>query len=143
MTVSIRYYGSNGTVGQHKDAFVIFALNSDMLDASEERLVRFRLGEKAAFKQLKGAYKNVIETSYLVNVDLSGDLCQLVSDIYDLASDYDQESVLVVEKNREANLVFIDNSQPVYLGKFQESNPSEAIALGNWTLDGSTFWIVK
>lgn len=140
LTKSKSYYGSNGTVNSEKEAFCLFALNS--LLKNEKEMVEKYLN--VAVKQVTGCYKNEIEPSYLVvlPVDGSVDLVQLMSDIIDLCSRNGQESVKIVNSERDAVLSYMDDGRLEFLGKFQQSNPAEAIALGNWTLDGSNFWCV-
>lgn len=140
LTVSKDYYGSNGTVNKGEDKpFILFTLNAG---ESEQRLAElFLLGN---LKKVKGCYKDQVDVAYLL--PLTGEFeCdfKMVERLERLCKYYKQESYLVVDKKRRATLVYLSPHKTECLGTFQSSNPAEAIASGNWTLDGSTFWIVK
>lgn len=82
------------------------------------------------FKIVKGSYKGTLETSILVIVDTDAKW----NFIQDLAFRDGQESILLVNENRKANLVYRDYSvEPI--GDFRNVSAVQAAELENWTLD--------
>ena len=139
--VSKSYYGSNGTVnkGDNKP-FIMFALNSG--SKQERRLIELYLQRNV--KEVVGCYKRVQEPAYILV--LSGNFLEdkpVIERLLRLTDHYHQESILLVDSKRKASLMYLESEDTEDIGYFVRSNPAEAIALGNWTLDGSTFWVCK
>jgi hypothetical protein len=140
LTVSSTYYGSN-PVNDKSHAFVIIEVNTT--EADEQAYVESMLG--CNVKPLVGCYCNNINPSYLVPLPHdSVDCFHLMEKVEKLCLAHRQESMLVVNSARKASLVYFDQAGHVEnLGVFQKSSPAEALKLGNWSADGSQFWIVK
>lgn len=141
LCVSKEYYGSNGTVNKTQKPFVMFAMNAGK-DLEQDLAELFLMSN---VKKVKGCYKDQMEDAYILvlTCNFQEDL-KLIDRLERLCKHYNQESYLIVEENRDASLVYLDGGGKIErIGKFVRSNPAEAISLGNWTLDGSTFWICK
>ena len=90
--------------------FYIFALNTN--DAKEPHILLDKGLNTKQFKTLQGSYKGQVETSYLVDADFQGI-------VWDLAREYNQESILYVDENRNAYLEYLADGRIEKLGKFQ------------------------
>lgn len=94
---------------------VIFALNSP----NDELRLR-QAGLKANnYKRLQGMYKGIAEDSYIIDmahIDL----------IIDLAIEHKQESIMVLDEDRNAKLVYLANMSEESLGQLVEVSASEA-----------------
>ena len=101
-------------------------------------LMMFGLGYKRAF----GSYNGSIEKSFVV--DASEDTA--LEHLRDLASEYGQESILVVQDdaNRSADLFFTFPKTIQRLGSFQAITALESRDLESWSLvDNQYYGIVK
>jgi len=127
-----------------KDAFVIISVfrnnkplfeNIDNTAKAVTHLQSFGLKTKI----VDGVYKGDSEKSILVpiinqNFDLST--------VKQLASIYDQESILFVDSDRNAKLIFLKNSLGNQnLGKFISVPKGIAIQVENYTFDGKDHYI--
>jgi hypothetical protein len=105
-----------------------FAENTDNTCAVACELVH----RDIPFKVVIGCYKGVKELTFLVH----GDNYQVA---YELAKRYEQESILVVDENRNATLGYLDG-RPDERYKWAEASPNN---LGDaYTLDPETgiYW---
>ena len=110
--------------------FVILALN---YDHAEEEIVHLRELD-LNIKALRGSYKGTKERSYLVIVDTISDFKKAIK----LADNANQESILYVDKEREASLIPINSEMPQqYLGNWKEYF-GDVSNLDAWTQDPST-----
>jgi len=82
-----------------------------------------------SFKEVLGMYKGVSETSFFVEYNNGGALADLNS----LASFYDQESILHLDEDRNASLVYCDSDEETKVGLFQAIDKSEAFKLDAYT----------
>jgi len=79
-------------------------------------------------KKVKGVYKGVEEDSFLVVTKDTGG-------ILELANSFNQEAVLHVSPMREASLVFLSDTPPVYQGIWTEVTKHTAQYQDNYTMD--------
>lgn len=96
------------------------------------------LSKEGLFLPVKGCWKGTHEVSFKVNITNDVDFdCVLT-----LARMFDQESVLVIDEEREAWSFLSDDSQ--YLGHFVAVSKGEALP-ASWTFDpeSDTYFIVK
>ncbi len=107
--------------------------NSNATEDLESYLTKVNM----LFKPVTGVYKGVMEQSFLV---LTINPYGMIS----LAEQYGQESVLFVDGNREATLIFTDaETPPRYVGKWTSIIASEAVRSENYTQDGDNFYTTK
>lgn len=116
--------------------FAMFATNSKVGDALSMKLMT---DNNIGFKQVLGSYKGQTENSFVAIVNDDAKL-NVIIDIADLWS---QESILVVDENRKAKLVFMKGLEVQKLGDFRPIDVLEAQNLDNWTLDGTQYYAVK
>jgi hypothetical protein len=90
------------------------------------------------FKSVLGSYNGVQENSYVVDASTDNAL----NDVLELAVNYNQESILIVDENRIASLYFIKTGLTTKLGNFTSISALEASKLDNWTLDGTDYYSV-
>lgn len=100
--------------------------NQNRTDSLERRLH----AEGLATVQVNGCYNGKRERSILVVDDAPyNDLCELA--VLKLAKWYDQESVLAVDANRQARLIFFDHSDDQAsfesIGQWRAVNKSEVM----------------
>lgn len=88
------------------------------------------------YKQVMGVYNNQEETSFLVVTDDMPNMMRL-------AELFRQDCMLHSDKNRECSLVWTNDRQPQYCGKWTEVNTIEACGAGNYTRDGDKFYITR
>ena len=123
--------------------FIMFALNSGLCKTAELELVKFAL--QVPVKQVQGCYLNEIEDAYVVpfepgNVYENGKLMESVTK---LARQYNQESILLSDQERNSFLYFIEIDSWKPIGVFTRVSPSEAMDGEAWTRDGNQFWTCK
>jgi len=81
------------------------------------------------YKLVSGRYNGEDEASFLLpNIS--------EADALSIATLFNQESILVVDENREARLVFTNDSEPTSLGWFTRGESKD-----NFTLDGDIKYI--
>ena len=99
-----------------KRPVVIFALNTP----NDELRLR-KAGLKANnYKRLQGMYKGIAENSYIVDmahIDL----------VIDLAIDHKQESIMVLDEDRNAKLVYLADMREESLGQLIAVSEKEAM----------------
>ncbi len=105
----------------------------DEYDATRhEKLQRFLKNEGFAFKPVKGYFNGVIENSYVVMLHGEKFLESLLEAMFN--SDFRQESILYVDANRYAKLIYNDEEE-VELGKFHAIDKSLVKTLSAYTYD--------
>ena len=111
---------------------VIFALNT----VNDELRLR-QAGLKANnYKRLQGMYKGIAEDSYIVDmahIDL----------VIDLAIEHKQESILLLDEDRNAKLVYLADMSEESLGQLVEVSASEASNQLAYTYNPETkqYWV--
>ena len=90
----------------------------------------------------EGAYKGVPERSILV-IDERPNTDECYNAVIRLANVYNQESVLTVDANRNAHLVFCDGRPPVRLGIFTCVSEEEAKAQDAYTSRAGRYYVCK
>ena len=122
-----------------KSAFVLIALNNDTI--AEDKTILRSLG--LDFKLVEGVYNGVAENSYRVkfsNVEQLADLARI-------AKTHDQESILIVDQERNAKLVYLDGrvDDRVELGTFQNVSELEAKQATSYTyeVDKGYYYLAK
>ena len=114
-----------------KEPFLIFSFFRDgrsPLSPTEETELLERAGLK--YKEVVGVYKGELERSYLV-IDQGDAFVRVL----DLAAKADQDTILVVDENRESQLYFIKSSKTEYLGEFKCVPETEARQVDSYTFD--------
>lgn len=96
---------------------VLLALNTGDGVARELRLIRDALcSDTHMVKVANGCYKGQRETSYLVQIETQCDYLKLMQ----LARDFNQESIMLVDNERQAQLMYCDNEAVEPLGRWKE-----------------------
>ena len=99
-----------------KRPMVIFALNTP-----DDELRLHQAGLKANnYKRLQDMYKGIAENSYIVDmahIDL----------VIDLAIDHKQESILLLDEDRNAKLVYLADMSEESLGQLVAVSETEAL----------------
>lgn len=90
------------------------------------------------FKTVVGVYKGVKEESFVTTPRDASEFSTVLS----LASHFDQESVLHLDSNRRAKLIF-RGGQVEHLGYFTSVPEKIARAQDAYTQDGDDFYIVR
>ena len=115
-----------------KPSFVVIALN-----LASAMLERKALADHGIlnYKAVEGSYKGEKERSYVVTFQTLEDLQQILH----VARTYKQESILVVDVERNAQLMFLNTysggTMPKYVGKFKNVPKFEALEQEAWTYD--------
>jgi hypothetical protein len=117
--------------------FVILALNKET--AWEDR--KILNSRKLKHKWVWGAYKSQIENSYVVPFRDAEHL----NDIMRIARYHNQESILIVDSERNAKLYYLETDKTEDLGQFKAVSKSEAYQHDSYTfdLDTETYYICK
>jgi hypothetical protein len=87
------------------------------------------------YKILDGVYKGVSETSFLVNAKYE-------NQVMELAKAAKQESVLFVDINRNAYLIYLDNNKTEKLGILTRVSEDKALTLDAYSKDGDIYYSV-
>lgn len=113
---------------------------SNELYSNELEIDLIKLG--LPYKKVEGCYKGILEISFYV--ETPNGLNDFV-EIHDLARNYEQESVLNIDKNRKASLIFVNGGTSVSIGTFQQVSEYEAKQSGNYTYDpiNKGYWVCK
>lgn len=113
---------------------VIFAVNDENME------LKLTTGFVQDFKpkRVLGSYKGILETSFVANADTDDKLDAVIQ----LAKQYNQESVLIIDEQRRASLFFIKTGQYEPIGDFRAVDAETAKSLDNWTLDGTQYYAV-
>ena len=127
---------------KEKPSFAIVALNLDSPEA-EHKALRERHITK--FKQVNGSYKGSTERAYVITFTSLTHLQQILF----VGREFNQESILIVDAKRNAELLYLDTVNkgitPKQLGKFVNVSKFEALAGDNWThdIEKDYYYIVK
>lgn len=116
---------------KEKPHVIIIALNSGYDLHAETRMIKEYSGLDS--KPLTGSYKGQCEYSHAVVLNKP-----LIDEkvLLDLARDWKQESVLLLDKDRRAELIFLDkNVQRLPVGRFTAVYDLEALKHDSWTYD--------
>jgi hypothetical protein len=117
---------------------VILALNLDSEELEQQAISTF-LGSEYSRPSLVGCYKGEVERSYIIETTSKS-----LEDILMFAKQYNQESILHLDNERSAVLVY-DMDNMVKLGRFKSA--SKAIALSNdaytYSKETHTYYIVE
>ena len=117
---------------KEKPNFVVLALNCYSKVGDIQALNHFGISR---FKAVQGKYKGQKENAYIVPFNTVEQLQHIIF----VARHFNQEAVLVVDKNRVAELVHLDNSNksmmPEVIGKFQCVSSFEAEVSQNYVYD--------
>ena len=97
--------------------------NKHNTDILETLIVKHGL----SYKHLVGSYKGIREASFLVEYDTQLPL------ILDWAEKLEQESVLLLDEDRNAQLFDFKDQQGVIIGKLQAITSKQAIKLENFS----------
>jgi hypothetical protein len=131
---------------QEKKPVIIFSVyKAGLIDSENERnhenAKKTLASWKIPYKELIGCYKKSQEKSFLVFDNL-----QNMVNIYELVRLNNQESILLLDENRNAELVYIaDNPKREKLGKFKAVDKETAEKKDNFTFDPEykTYWITE
>lgn len=94
---------------------------------------------EATYSIAEGCYKGKTEQSYVV-VSPSDAVSDLINKF---AGRCKQESILLVDSNRHASLLYLDNGKTVGLGRLTEVTESEAKQCDAYTLSNGRYYITK
>lgn len=131
--------------------FVVFSVDKADLPAEINRerqtMVEAQLAARGLrFKKVQGVYKGARETAYIVTLHAQG----LEDTILTLARRYGQESVLQVDFNRFAMLLFLNpgNGGPNVkdfkgVGYWREITADDAANEDNFTQDGDKYYSTR
>lgn len=101
--------------------------------------------QRSRITECRGAYKGVVNPSFEINLEgLSGDAIEYqLSVIYDLAKEYDQESVLVINRLNGCFLIYV-NQKPLgaqYIGQWtKQTKQPETDA---WTKKDGYYYVAS
>ena len=127
------------------DPFYILSAARDTLDAHEikartETLVHQVRGQGYGAALCEGRYGDVDEPSVVVVDETPGtDKCLKI--VMRLARVYQQESILAVDVNGAARLLFLDGSKPLGIGKFTCVSENEAKRAAAYTKRNGRYYI--
>lgn len=126
--------------GIHQEFYIISAHISEVDDVENyirtEWLRRSLNKEDLSYKEVLGVYQEQSEVSFLV---VTQDLTLML----ELAELYNQECLLLSDKNRECSLIYPGDQPPVYVGKWSEVSSIEAINSGNYTRADGKYYITR
>jgi len=96
------------------------------------------------FRIVDGVYKGMVEKSFVIpyEVDNNNDINTLIG----ISEHFNQESVLILDRNRNAKLFFIDGFKITKLGKFTPFTEKEFNLLSDdlkesYTFDGDYYYV--
>ena len=84
-----------------------------------------------------GAYKGKLELAYLIPCD-QDTRAEVEASVLQAAKAANQESVLFLDSEREAYLIFVDNRDTGHIGTWSGIDSAEAASLDAWTLNRET-----
>lgn len=102
--------------------FVILATADTRYTGPKEVAESLQAVHGGNWRPVEGCYKGEREPSYLVTLDDSVTLAHCVA----IASANHQESILLVDEQRQAHLHYIDSGKVEHLGAFVECQPAQA-----------------
>lgn len=110
---------------QNKTSLIIMALN---LKSISDEINYIKSAGLDHLKTLRGAYQGAKEISHLIELKTLVDLQRALS----LAAEYNQDSILVLDVDRNAELFYIGvGIEP--LGRFVNVTEEEALKADAWT----------
>ena len=109
---------------------IILALNSGSLILDINQIRSLGL----PFKCLVGSYKGTLEDSFLVTYDTY----EQYEKVLKLARKFSQESVLMLNEDRDATLYYLESGDLINLGPFVSVLRKIAYSMDAWTLDLKT-----
>ncbi len=109
---------------------IILALNSGSIIEDLKQIRKLGL----PFKCLVGSYEGTLEDSYLITYETMSNLRKIEI----LADKFSQESILILNEDRDTFLYYLDGTAYDDLGKFTEVSRAKAYENKNWSLDLST-----
>lgn len=110
-------------------------------DAAErtDTLRRQIAAQNLSTTEVRGAYNGQTEPALLV-LDAQPDRGDTERTLLRLARQYGQESILAVDANRQATLVFTDGRR-VFLGGFREVTAKQAARAPGYTERAGRYWV--
>ena len=122
-----------------KQRFVLFSIETKLTAHNREKpIVESRLA-KYGFKKVLGSYKGILENSYLVSCKEDDAL----KEVLDLANEFYQESILIVDETGKATLQYLSSpANATIIGRWTSVSALDAQSLDNWTLDGTDYYSV-
>lgn len=105
--------------------FVLIALNSDRQDETEI----FKAHGFTNIVKCQGVWNNQPEDSYAVFFTSPTQLQSLIQ----IGREYNQEAILVVDSNRDAKLMELENCNQTNVGPFRAITKAEALLSGAFT----------
>jgi len=131
---------------QTKKPFVIISAERSINTAKENKKNHLDLwlqlkGEGFSIKEVEGVYKGTVEKSILVVLNQRW-LAVGLATFKNYASIFDQESILFVDEERNASLIFPYNKEnSEKLGKFIAVTKGIATQMSNYTFDGKDHYV--
>ena len=127
----------------NKYAAVLIELNTTNKDTERAEIVKAVPGA-AGVAETVGAYKGQENRSWLVLLKLNHEAEQ-IQRLIELARVYRQESILVVDEDRKASLVYMEDERQVDLGTLVAVDEKTAKMQDAWTYapHNSTYYIAK
>ena len=131
---------------QTKKPFVIIsaenANKSKETNAKKHKLLMSQLKkDKFPIKEVEGVYKGTVEKSILVVLNQRWLAVELAT-FKNYAAIFNQESILFVDEERNASLIFPYNKEnSEKLGKFIAVSKGIAIQMSNYTFDGKDHYV--
>ena len=96
---------------------------SDTINQERHQQLKWILNSGSyQYKEVEGCYKDTKELALLVHVQSPTDLDSLIM----TAGNFLQESVLLVGSDKQASLLYLEDSSTVQLGILREVSPDEA-----------------
>lgn len=97
------------------------------------------------FEPATGCYKGTQSRCYIVDIGHDGDRYGMVNQetlnkVLGLAEAYSQESVLILDSERNAQLYYLETQQLTDLGKLRAVSRLEALQSDAWTYVNSTYY---
>lgn len=127
---------------EQRKAAIIFSVNQKdnpkvINDSVKELAVNCLTKNNVDFKEIIGSYKGTKEPSFCVN-----DNPENREIVLGLAKRHCQESILLIDSNLNASLLYTKDNSQEKLGKFIAVNETEAKKQDSWTLDPerNQFW---
>jgi len=122
---------------QPKKPMMILALNLKNKEIETDALLDAGL----VFKDLTGSYKGVQERSYLVLTHTDTAFNAALK----LAQKTEQESVLILDEDRNAKLMYLNDMHQIEIGKLTPVSQDEALKQDAWTFshDLNQYYICK
>lgn len=93
-----------------------------------------------SIKEVKGVYKGTVEKSIIVILNQRWLAVELAT-FKNYAAIFDQESILFVDEERNASLIFPKQVEAEKLGKFIAVTKGIATQMSNYTFDGKDHYV--